>query len=107
MFLIAIFYVLERISQEKNDCTLCVLRWETGQIDSHLRLCLSGERGCWCGRHRAKKQKMTSPFSYSFSKLVLKLKDGEWVVIHPPEVSGVSDSGSEVEFPIKYLSLVR
>lgn len=33
----------------------------------------------------------------------LKLKDGEWVVIYSPEVSGAPDSGSGVEFLPEYL----
>lgn len=37
---------------------------------------------------------------------ILKLKAGEWVMLYPPEVSGLPDSGSEAQIPPEFLSVV-
>lgn len=53
------------------------------------------------GDRELNSRKCHTSFSYSSSKLVLKLKDDEWVVIYLPEVSGVSLTlDKRWEFPI-------
>lgn len=115
MFLIAIFYILDIISQEEgNDYTLCVLRWEAAGTDSHLRsslfacllVCLEKEDVSMGDPEVQKKRTHLLPPLLPQSQF-LKLKDGEWVAIYPPEVSGAPNSGTEVQFPPEFVSVVK